>query len=113
MASLIPARISQVLTGQAVKNPAIMPICIKNQYTGLSGRRCGAGKNTKYISGAGERDGQREPGQARQPGGRHGNKAFRVLGGNATRRGYPDTTPPKPAARTAAGAGCAPGSGAG
>jgi hypothetical protein len=31
IASLMPARMSQVLTGQAVKKPAIMPICIKNQ----------------------------------------------------------------------------------
>jgi hypothetical protein len=31
IASLIPARISQALTGQAVKNPAIIPVCIKNQ----------------------------------------------------------------------------------
>lgn len=31
MASLIPRRISQALTGQAVKNPMTMPICIKNQ----------------------------------------------------------------------------------
>ena len=39
MASLMPARISRVLTGQAVTNPATMPICIPNQYTGLSGCR--------------------------------------------------------------------------
>lgn len=51
MASLMPARISQALTGQAVKNPAIIPACIKNQYTGLSGcRSCGAGKKAKVIS---------------------------------------------------------------
>jgi hypothetical protein len=51
MASLMPARISQVLTGQAVKNPAIIPICMRNQYTALAGVRwCGAGKNTKNIS---------------------------------------------------------------
>jgi hypothetical protein len=31
MASLIPARMSQVLTGQEVKKPAIMPICMRNQ----------------------------------------------------------------------------------
>ena len=35
----MPARISHVLTGQAVTNPATMPICIPNQYTGLSGCR--------------------------------------------------------------------------
>jgi hypothetical protein len=41
---LIPARISQALTGQAVKDPAIIPTCFKNQYTGLAGVRCGPGR---------------------------------------------------------------------
>jgi hypothetical protein len=31
MASLMPARMSQLLTGQDVKNPAIMPACMRNQ----------------------------------------------------------------------------------
>ncbi len=31
IASLMPRRMSQVLTGQAVKNPAIMPSCMRNQ----------------------------------------------------------------------------------
>ena len=31
MASLMPTRMSQLLTGQEVKNPTIMPICMKNQ----------------------------------------------------------------------------------
>jgi S1-C subfamily serine protease len=31
IASLMPTRISQALTGQEVKNPAIMPICMRNQ----------------------------------------------------------------------------------
>jgi hypothetical protein len=30
MASLLPARISQLLTGQAVKKPATMPTCMRN-----------------------------------------------------------------------------------
>ena len=31
MASLTPDRISHTFTGQAVKNPTIMPICMPNQ----------------------------------------------------------------------------------
>jgi hypothetical protein len=34
MASLIPRRISHTLTGKAVQNPMIMPICMGNQNTG-------------------------------------------------------------------------------
>jgi hypothetical protein len=38
MASLMPRRISQVLTGQAVKKPMIIPICIKNHQPDLPPR---------------------------------------------------------------------------
>ena len=31
MASLLPVRMSHASTGQAVKEPAIMPICMRNQ----------------------------------------------------------------------------------
>jgi len=44
MASLIPVRIRRAPAGQAVKNPAIILACIRNQRTGLPGCRwCGAG----------------------------------------------------------------------